>query len=403
VKEQTACLTLVAVLLAASGLCVGTRYSADLRRKEDATRASHATSTADPVLEKGNTATGKKAFRPAGDPQTLASRLRSALATVSFAGQSRALFALADGLTPDEWPVAIKILADLGTDAGAHEQLLLQVWAEKDLPAALSWAAGADADAREMILRSWFRKDPDAALDFLLSAEGKRHRDWKLSMAHMMSQLGRDVRHLARIAAALPDHERRFILEQAGMVFPSEQPEAVAKWLDSFEPALRSEMLGFRMKGLHRFEDKIALAHAFPDDLAPDHYASLYREWVAVDKDAAATVLQSMEPGDVKEAAYHGVVTGLFEKRQIPEAVEAFRAYPEYANGVLLGELLLYFDVKHAELLMSLVPEVKNPHLRLARYRELLGQWLRAEPDAARKWMAENEVPEQVRQQLTKP
>ncbi len=400
-KPHLVTLILVSSLFAASALCVGVRHATDQRRQEASvasrgggTMMSIVVSSSDPVRR-------EETPRRETGSQALASRLRSALATANPADRYRTLLAMAENFTPEDWPEALAALAEMGISPGTPEHdLLLSAWVEQDISAARSWAA-KDAGTTHTVMRAWLGQDPDAALSHLLSPEGRSTPEWNLLVARTAVQnLAMDPPRLARVIAALSEGERRFALPQARPAFPAEDAKAVGKWLEAFDPAVRGEMLAFRMKGLSRFEDKTALAHAFPDDMGPDHYRPLYQEWAAVDKEAAATALQAMEPGEIQEATYHGVVYALFQRQEIAEAVEAFRAYPDYANESLLGELLLSYNLKDAELLMSLVPEIKNPDLRLARYRELLHEWLREDSVAARKWMAENEVPEQVRRQL---
>jgi len=394
---------IVISLLAASALCVGTRYTADQRRNE----ASAPSRSKVPATNTGGLASApvhwKDTPRRDAGPQALASRLRSALATANSTDRIRTLLAMAEGFAPEEWSAAMAALVEIGmTEGGAEQQLLLGAWADKDVDAALAWA-GDHLWATTVVTKAWLGRDPDAALTYLLAPGMERTSDWTLRMARVVDDLAMDAPRLARAIDGLSDREGMIVLQQARPFFPAEDAEAVAKWLDAFGPALRGEMLALRMRGLSRFEDKSALAHAFPNDLGPAHYGTLYKEWVKADKEAATTALKAMDPGEIQKAAYQGVVIGLLYTNRMDEVVEAFRAYPEYENQYLLGDLLLNFNVKDAELLMSLVPEIKNPDLRRSRYRELLYQWLQADAPAARKWMEENEVPEQVRRELAKP
>lgn len=402
-KPHVISIATVISLLAASALCVKTRYAADQSRNKASAVYRSKESTANTVDPASSPAHRDDASRRETGPQTLASRLRSVLATTNSADRTRMLLAMAADFTSEEWPAALAALVEIGMPgAGPEQQLLLAAWADKDVDAALAWAGNNDW-ATGVVVKAWLGRDPDAALAYLLSPERKRNSQWSVQMGRAVEDLISDTPRLGRLLGSLSEEHRRFVLQQARPAFPAEGVEAVDKWLDAFDPALRGEMLALRMKGLSRFEDKSALAHAFPDDLGPKHYGTLYQEWVVADKESATTALKAMGSGDIQKAAYAGVVIGLFQNQRMADAVEVFSAYPEYRSEQMLGELLLYFNVKDAELLMSLVPEIKNPDLKLARYRELLYQWLQEDAPAARKWMEENEVPEQVRRQLAKP
>ncbi|WP_193212806.1 hypothetical protein [Luteolibacter marinus] len=395
-KALTATTSLVAGLLAASALCVGTRQASDRRR---ALAVVPTGGGAAPAPTAGEVA-GKPAILREPAASTLEGRLRSALATGIPAERQRALLAIAEEFSSGDWPAALEALEAIGIPSSSgDQQLLLAAWAEKDIAGAMAWAATHPL-AVFTVMRAWLEHDPDAALAHLLAADHERDLPWNLLLARSMEQLATDPARLARLTAGLPEHPRTIALQQARPEFSAETPAAVGQWLDAFDPALRSAMLGFRLKGLTRFEDQVALARAFPDDLGTEQLLPLYRDWVAVDPDAAVAAVDDMEPGPDRKSAFTGAVIGLFERRKIAAGLAAYRRHPEYASDPLLGELLLSFSVEDAALLLSLVPELSHPGLRLARYRELLSQWLREDAGAARRWMEENPVPEQVRREL---
>src|SRR5687768_10040775 len=112
-KPHVVSMGLVVLLLAASAVCVGTRHTADQRREEASAAARFAGSTTDHVASQPD-GVRKEGLRRKAEPQTLASRLRSILATANHAECTRALLAMAEDFTPDDWPLALDALVGIG-------------------------------------------------------------------------------------------------------------------------------------------------------------------------------------------------------------------------------------------------------------------------------------------------
>lgn len=399
-KPQTATFTAVSLLLAASAVCVSVRHAADARNAGASGNPDDLQTT---IAAVEGPAGETSRDRPGGgkaDAGTLAKQLRSVLATANRADRYRALLKRAERFEAADWPLALEALSSMGMVVGGGEHaLLLSAWTDSDPAAAMAWAESQEAGSL-VVMSAWIGKDPDAALAYLQSPDRNHDVRWCLLTARAMGAFGEDLPRLTKLLTALPEKSRTMILQQGGPRLDGINPETRRAWIDSLEPSLRKPLLMTMLRNLPGVEAKLALAQAHPDDLGPETYGSIYSAWAKEDREDAVAALEEIEPGPMLRSAVCGTIFGLFESSHLAEAIELMKRYPDEMTDGFLGDMTIYSSDDKAELLLEVVPLIKNASLQVIRYREILSNWATKEPAAVRRWLGEHEVPHQVRKEF---
>jgi hypothetical protein len=399
-KPETATTLAVSLLLAGSALCVGGRYTID-RQNAAAQSGANRTAASAHVPEKSQPAAKaeRAAARPS-DPETSAKRLRAILATSNQADGMRALLEWVSDFKDEDWPVAMEAFDKVGIGSGGPSYvLILSTWTELDPQAAMAWAISKDG-RESYVIRAWMGKDPDEAMAFIKSLD-KDRSELKMSLVtEAIGMLGGDLPRIGQLLMDVPERSRAMLVQQAHPKISNVPPETLYAWADSFETPLRGQVLSLILSNLQGAEPKLALAQRFPEEIGPEKYGSIYRDWFNADESGVMEELESLQPGPMHGAAVFGIAHGLSMKGRLPEAIALTKRWPEEITQYFLADLLLCSDVKHAPLILAEIPRLKNDELKVNRYHCALEPWLKENPEAARKWLAENEVPEQVRREF---
>lgn len=401
-KPETATVITVTLLLAASALCVGARHVADRQHASAAARSGKA-GTLDRGPEESRK-TLKVVWTPAlpSDPDAMTARLRALARTSNEADRNRVVLELIPPLKDGDWPLVLETLGKIGVVWGTNGHgLILSAWSETDPQAAMAWVRKEKGEGSESyVVQAWLGKDPDAALAFLKTLSKDLSTINQLILARGIGSLGGDLPRISELLMAVPEGHCRFLTQQSRVRLSGLPAETLCAWADSFEGIRRKAVMELVLDNLEGMEAKLALAQRFPDDIAPEKYASIYVEWAKSDEAAALAALESIEPGPTHQAVLGGVLLGLNAKRKAPEMFALTRRWPEEIMDGFLADLILDAGTEHAALSLAETPRIKSEPLRLNRYSIVLGDWFRTDPEAARKWLAENEVPEQVRKEF---
>lgn len=398
-KPETATSLAISLLLGGSLLCLGARHAADRKHALiPAPAVSPASSAGTLAQPSRNPAHDRRSGREL-TADTIAKKLRSLLALGNPADRTRALLELCDSFSAEDWPLAMDALKST-KGAYAEHRLALMAWAEKDAAAAMSWVEKR-GESTGTVIFIWGNTDPDALLSYLFSPDRPvAPGSWGAEYARSIEALANDLPHLAELIARLPEKNRRMVLEQARPDLGKVPPDKKREWIESLDPELRRQVLAMILRSLPGVEERFALAQEFHDDMDPKAYLPIYSEWTRSDPAAAVAGLDELGPGPLRRWAVYGAVTGFSSGGKMREAVELTRRYPDEADDQLLQEMMNWVSEKDAPLLAGEITRVENPDRRTYLYKIVLGTWLQADEAAAKRWMRENEIPEQVRREL---
>jgi len=399
-KPETATIVTVGLLLAGSAWCVGARVATDRERANQQGRESKGEAALRAPEETRKTV---KTERPAplpSDPDALAARLRAMLRTSNQSDSTRALLELVPTLKDGDWPLVLEALDKIGMVWGSNgHALIIYAWTERDPQAAMAWAKSRNG-GESYVMRAWIGKDPDAALAYLKSVAGDRSTPNVLMLAGAVGAFGKDLPRIRELLMAVPERSSRMLVQQAHPQLTGIPADTLYAWADGFEGPRRESVMELLLTNLEGVDAKLSLARRFPDDIGPEKYGSIYREWFNADEAAAFKALEELEPGPLHKSAVFGVTCALYQKRRLPEAIALTKRWPEEISQVFLSDLLLIDEMKHAELILAEIPRLQNDELKVNRYHCVLDPWFKENPEKARKWLAENEVPEQVRKEF---
>ena len=398
-KPETATVLTVTLLLAGSALCLGVRHAIDTPSESAWTPEDRIGGRARSVVEAGKTSGMEPPAAGPSGPEAMTKQLRSLLLTANDADRTRALLELVSRFETGDWPLALEALAKIDIVLGSPGyDLILFAWTEADPEAAMAWAT--QKQIGYYAIRAWIGKDPDAALAFLTSpASGDPSSQWS-RMARAIEVLGDDLPRIAKLISATQGSQRLMLVQQARPNFGKISPETAKAWVDSLDPSLKDHGLNLLLTNLQGVEAKLALARDFPDEIGPEKYGSIYDAWMKSDEAAALASFESLEPGRLHRAALLGVAHGLCRNGKFPEAIALTKRWPEETTDLLLSDLMIGRGTKNAALVLGEIPRLKSESLRLDRYRHALEPWLKEDPEAAKKWLRENEVPEQIRKEF---
>lgn len=398
-KPQTATTLTISMLLVGSALCVGARYTIDRHNAAVEAKKDQTAALSRVPEDSRKTLKPERPMATPSNSEAMAQRLRAIFATSNDADRVRALLDLVSGFKGDDWALALDTMKEIGVSTGsAGHHMIISAWTESDPQAAIAWAL--DRKMESYVIPVWIQKDPDAAIAFLKSADNLQSRDKVLLFAGAMSVLGEDLPRLREILMAVPEKSGRMLVEQAHPKISKIPADTLYAWADSFEGARREQAMHLLLTNLEGVEAKLAFARRFPDDIGPAKYGTIYKDWVTSDEAGALKALEGLEPGPLHQSALCGIAHGLHMKGRLAESLALTRRWPEEITPSFLSDLLFISDIKDAPLVLAEIPRLQDGPLKVNRYQCVLEPWFKEAPEAARKWLAENEVPEQVRKEF---
>ena len=330
----------------------------------------------------------------------MAERLHAILVAGRQADRTRALLELVKGFRSEDWPRALEELDRLGLRRGTSAwDLIIAAWVECDPQAAMAWTIRDKGGMATTAFTAWMEGDIESALGYLESPQNREPIEvWRNLMRTASEQGVNELERLGRLLAAIPEEEMRMM--QLDPKLEKIAPEEVRAWISTLDPKTRKQAIQLLKWSLKDLEAKLALAHDFPDEVGPEYYGAIHGKWMETDETAALASFETLEPGPVHQAALAGISMTLGRCGRFEEAFALTRRFPQEATHLLLTDLMNECDLDHPELVLQEIPRLEYEWSRLQRYRATLQLWLGRDPEAARRWMRENEIPVQVRREL---
>lgn len=330
----------------------------------------------------------------------MAERLHAILVTGRPADRTRALLDLIQDFRSEDWSQALEALDRFGLRRGTLAwDLIIAAWVESDPHTAMAWTIRDNGGMARTALTAWMEDDIESALVYLESPQSREPIEvWRFLMRTASEQGVNELPRLGRLLAAIPEEQMRMM--QLSPRLENIPPERLKAWVTDLEPGVRKHAIQLLKWSLKTLEAKLALGRDFPDEVGAEYYGAIHGKWMETDEAAALASFETLELGPVHQAALAGISMELGRKGRFEEAFALTRRFPQEATHLLLTDLMNECDLDDPELVLQEIPRLEYEWSRLERYRATLQLWLDRDPEAARRWMSENEVPVQVRRDL---
>ena len=323
--------------------------------------------------------------------------------------RQRALMEFLDTLAPDQFAAVADEFQKLNHygNTGTEMELLFQAWAKADPTAALTYIDENPETGRNRgdVLSTWASSDPAAAEKWALDKhQGDGPNPYMASVIRGIA--AHDIPNASRLTASMPLSRER-----------GQAIDAMAKAL---------------------LIDGTDAAFAFPDTIKDEHLKGSFVMMIAQnlsqkDPQAAADWVASMENGNVQERASANIANRLaqvdvrkaadFVNSLKPEAkanaatatvpmmsrddiagtarwVSTLAGTPGYDRVV--ESFVWSCDERAPEQSAAWIRGVSDTNQQTRLYHRMLGNWAQKDPAAVRNWVAQNEVPDNVRKRFIK-
>jgi hypothetical protein len=414
-KRSSLILTHAAVF--AVGIAVAmTANRGDSSAAQEAAAGATAGSSRSSALDSGNNPSERITRRaPNGTSKgsatggTAADRFSQVVLITDRYERQRAMMNLIDQLSPDEFASVadqFREIQHLGGTGGDYS-LLLQGWAKADPLAALQYVdAHPDSQrGRNTILESWAGKDAAAAESWALAQHDGDGPNPHLA-AVISGIAANDIDHANRLVQTMPNSRERaqaiqamtraLLLQgtEAALAFPNsitdpqlrgsfvteisgrlarQDPERAASWVASISDGEIQNRAARNIADALARQDP-AKASAWVATLQPEARVS-----------AATAVIPLMSSNDIAGTARW--VATLAGSPGYDRAVEAF---------------VLSCDSRAPEQSAAWIRAISDTNQQRRLYHRMIGDWARRDAAAARQWVANNDVPEDIQRRFNR-
>ncbi|WP_367872027.1 RNA polymerase sigma factor [Luteolibacter sp. Populi] len=389
-----------AAIVFMSSLGYAFRSSPEKQASDDALSAASATNTGDTSPprarnERRNTASAEERLE----------RLRSILALPSRVEQPRQMLIFIGELASDQFEETAGQLRELGVEADSNNfRLFLSAWTKRHPLGAAGWAKKTlPGEIPPTILKTWGENDPAAAIDWVTrNLPGATGHDAKARepLEQVLASLApKDPAAAVKALEVIPDEKDRIgalkaISAKLGL---DDLERLIAVVSDGPQ---RSVIIA---ANLDTFGDYNQHAKAFELLLADKDARQLtdienfFRDWYHPNPESAVAAIDKLPEANVREQAKAGILTRLGSLEEA-DAIAFLDRHPEWTSDPLM---LLVGDRCGPYLGAELSLRIQDSELRDKTLTRNLKAWLQTKREpAARKWMAENEIPPSVREAL---
>lgn len=322
--------------------------------------------------------------------------------------RNRALLAYIDRLGPGEFADAVAHFRSLGiTESRMGEySLLLTAWAETDPTAALAYAKDNTSGnfASNTILTTWAGRDPEAAVAW---AKANHTGDGANPyMAGIIRGLATDdpVRATQLLTDMPYSRERGDAL---GAIMPAliqQGPDAARQWVSGIsDERLRDGAMTRIAEQLANVDPKGTAEWlvANPSSATSRRLDDVLAAWARKDQTAAVSYLNTLPAGADRSNALRGVVTAVATEDPRAGAAMLSRYSGDVTDGVVQS-FVWHAVGSDPVLAANHIGMIGDANQRDEMYRRALSGWLQRDPATAWNWIRSNNLPEEVRNHVTR-
>jgi hypothetical protein len=319
-------------------------------------------------------------------------------------------------LGPDELPEALEAIERRRAWLGADElRLFMLAWSRFDAPAAfesaLGWPGRSQRTAAGAALYAWAFSDPDAALRALETVQDEQLRDFLRTRLVAGWVRGDQKDGANRFIASLPEGAQRDSF--TGMLareLNEQGSEAVMRWAEGVPEILPS----YKQTAFHRA--CAALAASDPEaavrwqrehagrDYAKGSSAIIAGRWANSDPQAAIEWLMGLPPDPERDSAIADAFVQWLDFARVAAERWLRGATPSEALDEAVRVMVRRTNKNgSSEGAMAWAMRIDNPELHAEVSIALGRSWLRREPAAARRWLEDSGLPEELRSAILEP
>jgi len=320
--------------------------------------------------------------------------------------RGRSLLAFIDQLGPDDFEDAVAHFRSLGIteDRMGEYAMLLTAWANVDPIGALDYVqANTRGDfARGTILTAWANADPDSAIRWATNNHTGDGPNPHLAGV-IRGIAAQDPARATELLTSMPRSRER------GQALDGILPHLIAMgvgeaqtWINNLEDdSLRNGALERSAVRIAAIDPAMAVEMllANPGQAQDRRLDDVFNTWASKDQNAAIASMNQLPAGDLRSNALRGIVSNA--AREDPgAAVALLDSYAGDVNDRVIHSATWNSFRQDPSVSADLISRYSDPRTQNRMYRRTLDVWLDRDPDAARAWISNNPLPENVLEHL---
>lgn len=288
----------------------------------------------------------------------------------------------------------------------AEYKHLLHAWAKVDPNAALAYSQKNKKNntAEKIILASWVKHEPSAAIEWAESNyEGDGVNPYFTSLIEGLATT--DIDLATEMFEALPSSQEQFqALSSLVNQISTESNDTALAWLDTITNEKLKKRAHLNLLGELAKKDPASIAEwaleIADQSTRNQSLKTIASHWSKDNLTEAKTWVSSLEPDQQINAA-QGMISELIEEDPLTAAdwIEPMKNHEDFQS--LLRSYTQAAAVNHPEAALAQIPNMDNSRSQAISYKSTLENWARDNPEATSKWLEQNEVPEDVKKNIT--
>lgn len=398
---------LVAALLCAAALVLTlhTAASRQERRRLEEERLKSGKSPVDAGMrtryDPGRTS--RPALTAEQRERAVAKRVREVLSIAYPLDRMRALLAVMEGFSSDDFRTALKTCDEFnGIEEGELNRTVLNEWMLHSPTEALT-AQERGGMRRRDALQTLARLDGDAALKAVRSGSDAEMRGQNLT--YILEILtGAHPEKTVELLGEIPQEDRLYaVWELSNLITSAKTVAELMRWAETqgdAEQRRQAILQVCRSPNLGMAAEQYALLLRHPELMSAEQTGSFLASWAGFDPAAAAEAVGQLPDGDLLQGALGRVVPQLIHSRRPELAEELMARHPERVDDPLRAAVAKAAVDQNPAGALARSEEITDAFLRDRTTAETLLQWQRNDPAAATAWMKDHEISASVRQKM---
>ncbi len=333
-------------------------------------------------------------------------RLESIVRSEDPLERARAWLAYIDRLGSNDFEAAVSRFRELGMTEdrlGEYAQLL-SAWAKVDPLAALAYAKKNTRSpfATITILSAWAGTDPDGALRWAQAEhDGQGANPYLAGIIKGIASTNPQLAY--QLLTGMPKSvERGEALDAILPHIVAQGADATRAWIASItDDSLRNGAIMRSAEALAAVDPAGTAAWllANPGEATRRRMDDVYRVWARNNPDQAIQSFAAMPAGPDRSNALRGIVYATAVKDP-QAAVSMLDRYPDDVSDRAVTGVVWHSFGSDPALAMNQIARITDEEQRNQTYESLIRRWLERDPQAAKLWMQNGQLPQSIRDRV---